>query len=299
MLQTHTGRPRWGFALSLERTIIMSKLVLQDLLKAGVHFGHQTHKWNPKMRKYVYGESNGIYIIDLTKTITLAKKAFDFLKRLSSEGRPILFVGTKRQASEVIKEAAKSCGAFHVTHRWPGGMLTNYKTINLSIDKLRKVERMKEAGDFDFLTKKEISKIEKDVYKLEKSLGGIRDMRKIPSAVFTVDPNIERIAIKEANKLGIPVIAITDTNCDPDGIDYIVPGNDDAIKSIQIFADYFANAIVSGATPTKEASSEKTHKRDIELENEIISKFEQDIDLQGDGETKGKQEEVLEGGGKK
>lgn len=261
----------------------MSELVLQDLLKAGVHFGHQTHRWNPKMKPYVYGEANGIYIIDLAKTILLARKAFDFLKEVSAKKRPILFVGTKRQASEVIRQAAVSCGAFHVTYRWPGGMLTNHKTINLSIDKLRKVERMREAGDFDFLTKKERSKIEKDVLKLERGLGGIRDMRKMPGALFTVDPNSERIAVCEANKLGIPVIAVTDTNCNPEGIDFVVPGNDDAIKSIQIFADYFARAVLEGAGHTVGKATEET-AGETELDKEIISKFERDIDLRDDGQ---------------
>ncbi len=254
----------------------MSELVLQDLLKAGVHFGHQTRRWNPKMKKYVYGEANGIYIIDLAKTIVLAKKAYNFLQKTSAGGRPILFVGVKRQACDVVKKAAESCGAFYVTHRWLGGMLTNYKTINLSIDKLRKVERMKEAGDFEFLTKKERYKIEKDILKLERNLGGIRDMRKLPGAVFVIDSNDGRITIKEANKLGIPVVAVTDTNCNPDGIDYVVPGNDDAIKSIQIFADYFAGAVASGSNQSQRSSDDI---RNIELETEIISKYEQDIDL--------------------
>ena len=262
----------------------MSELSLQDLLKAGAHFGHQTHKWNPKMKNYVYGERNGIYIVDLGKTIPLAKKAYDFLKKTTSEGKPVLFVGTKRQASETVRNAAESCGAFHVTNRWLGGMLTNYKTINLSIDKLRKVEKMKETGDFKLLTKKEQSKVEKDVAKLEKNLGGIKDMRKLPGAVFIIDPNEERIAIKEANKLGIPVVAITDTNCDPEGIDYVVPGNDDAIKSITTFANYFAGAVSAGGGKARvKAGSDSV--RDVELEKEIISKYEQDIDLQEDEET--------------
>ena len=255
----------------------MSELVLKDLLKAGVHYGHQTQRWNPKMKRYVYGTANGIYIIDLAKTIVLAKKAYNFLQKVASEGGQILFVGTKRQASDVVRQAAESCGAFFVTHRWLGGMLTNYKTINLSIDKLRKVERMKEAGDFELLTKKERYKIEKDIIKLEKNLGGIRNMRKLPKAVFIADTNEGRITVKEANKLGIPIIAITDTNCDPDGIDYVVPGNDDAIKSIQIFTNYFAQAVASGSTTTQQKNGEDL--RNVELENEILSKYERDIDL--------------------
>ena len=260
-----------------------SKLVIKDLLDAGAHFGHQTHRWNPKMKPYVFGARNGIYVIDLTKTIPLAEKAYEFLRKTASEGRPILFVGTKRQAAKVVKGAAQSCGAFYVTHRWMGGMLTNYKTITLSIDKLRKVEKMKETGDFALLTKKERSKIEKEVTKLERNLGGIKDMRKLPGAVFIVDPNAEKIAVNEAKNLGIPVVAITDTNCDPEDVDYVVPGNDDAIKSIIIFTEYFAKSIAEGmGTAVKKGTlKEKKKKNDPSelLEKEVLSKFENDIDL--------------------
>ncbi|AYF43263.1 MULTISPECIES: 30S ribosomal protein S2 [Halobacteriovorax] len=260
----------------------MSELNINDLLKAGAHFGHQTHKWNPKMKPYVFGERNGIYILDLAKTIPMAKKAHDFLKKTASEGKPILFVATKRQASETVKNAAASCGAYYVTNRWLGGMLTNYKTINLSIDKLRKVEKMKETGDFELLTKKERIKVGKEVEKLEKNLGGIKDMRKLPGAVVIVDPNNERIAVKEANKLGIPVVAIVDTNCNPEGVDYIVPGNDDAIKSITLFSEYFAGAISASGGKTKAAAGTKA--ADKALEEEILSKYENDIDLAGEEE---------------
>jgi small subunit ribosomal protein S2 len=246
-------------------------LNLQDLLEAGAHFGHQTHKWNPKMKNYVFGERNGIYIIDLNKTVDQAKKAYDFLRRTASEGRPILFVGCKRQAAEAIRKAATTCGAYHVTSRWLGGMLTNYKTVSLSIDKLRKVEKMKETGDFALLTKKERSKIDKEVAKLEKNLGGIKDMRKLPGAVFVVDPTNERIAVKEANTLRIPVIAITDTNCDPSGIEYVVPGNDDAIKSIEIFVNYFANAVSEGGANMKRSKG-GTPDKDEALEREMIGR---------------------------
>lgn len=256
-------------------------LKIQDLLSAGVHFGHQTHKWNPKMKKYVYGQRSGIYIVDLGKTIPAAQKAYDFLKKISSEGKSILFVGTKRQAAEMVRNAAESCGANHVTYRWLGGMLTNFQTITLSVDKLRKVEKMKEIGDFSLLTKKERSKIEKDVAKLEKNLGGIKGMRKVPGALFVVDPNNERIAIAEANTLGIPVVAITDTNCDPDGIDYVVPGNDDAVKSVALFSEYFAEAVSSGKgqARTPKTGINKSKIQNEDLEKEIISKYENDIDL--------------------
>jgi small subunit ribosomal protein S2 len=262
----------------------MSKLQIKDLLEAGAHFGHQTQKWNPKMKKYVYGERNGIYIIDLHKTLPLAEEAFNFIKKTAESGKSVLFVGTKRQASSVVKEAAEKCGAFHVTSRWLGGMLTNYKTIAQSVDKLRKVEKMKESGDFQLLTKKEQSKIEKDVAKLEKNLGGIKNMRKLPGAIFVVDPNSERIAVKEAKCLGIPVVAITDTNCDPTDVDYVVPGNDDAIKSITAFTDYFANAVVTGSKKAKGSKSD-SEARDVSLEKEILEKYEKDIELKLDEGT--------------
>jgi small subunit ribosomal protein S2 len=257
----------------------MSELSVQDLLQAGAHFGHQTHKWNPKMKKYVYGERNGIYIIDLQQTVPLAKKAYEFLKKTSQSGKTVLFVGTKRQASDLVKKVAEDCGAYYVTSRWLGGMLTNYKTIALSVDKLRKVEKMKETGDFKLLTKKEQSNIEKEVQKLEKNLGGIKNMRKVPGALFIIDPNNERIAVKEANLLGIPVVAVTDTNCDPTGIDYVVPGNDDAIKSIGLFMNYFANAVSEGSKGIKKENSDN-FDRDISLEKEILEKYEKDIELQ-------------------
>jgi small subunit ribosomal protein S2 len=257
-------------------------LELKSLLEAGAHFGHQTHKWNPKMKPYVYGERNGIYIIDLQQTVPMAQKAYDFIKKTASSGKSVLFVGTKRQASQVVRDSADKCGAYHVTNRWLGGMLTNYKTIAQSIDKLRKVEKMKENGDFKLLTKKEQSKIEKEVQKLEKNLGGIKNMRKVPGAVVVIDPNNERIAVKEANNLGIPVIAVTDTNCDPEGVDYIIPGNDDAIKSITLFTDYFAAAVAEGSKGVKRDSNEKI--KDVDLEKEILEKYEKDVELKMDEE---------------
>lgn len=253
-------------------------LELKELLEAGAHFGHQTHKWNPKMKPYVFGERNGIYIIDLQQTVPMAQKAYEFIRKTASSGKSVLFVGTKRQASETVRKSAENCGAFHVTNRWLGGMLTNYKTIAQSIDKLRKVEKMKENGDYKLLTKKEQSKIEKEVIKLERNLGGIKNMRKLPGAVFVVDPNNERIAVKEANNLGIPVIAITDTNCDPEGVDFIVPGNDDAIRSITIFLDYFASAVAEGSKGVKREATGEAAK-DVDLEKEILEKYEKDVEL--------------------
>jgi small subunit ribosomal protein S2 len=257
-----------------------AKLDVKQLLEAGAHFGHQTHKWNPKMKKYVYGERNGIYIIDLQQTLPMAEKAYEFLKKTTASGKSVLFVGTKRQAADMVKKTAEDCGAFHVTSRWLGGMLTNYKTIALSIDKIRKVEKMKENGDYKLLTKKEQSNVEKEVVKLEKTLGGIKNMRKLPGAIFIIDPNMEHIAVKEANVLGIPVVAITDTNCDPTGIEYIVPGNDDALKSITLFLDYFSNAIVEGGSKSRKEDGSDDN-RDSALEQEILAKYEKDIDLKG------------------
>lgn len=262
----------------------MSNLSVKQLLEAGAHFGHQTHKWNPKMKKYVYGERNGIYIIDLQQTLPMAEKAFEFLKKTTASGKSVLFVGTKRQAADMVKKTAEDCGAFHVTSRWLGGMLTNYKTIALSIDKIRKVEKMKENGDYKLLTKKEQSNVEKEVVKLERTLGGIKNMRKLPGAIFIIDPNNEHIAVKEANVLGIPVVAITDTNCDPTGIEYVVPGNDDALKSITLFLDYFASAIVEGGSKSRKDDGSDDN-RDTALEQEILAKYEKDIDLQGADET--------------
>jgi len=259
----------------------MSKLDLKELLQAGAHFGHPTSKWNPKMKPYVYGEKNGVYIIDIAQSVELAQSAFNFVKQTASSGKSVLFVGTKRQASNVVKDVAEKCGAFYVANRWLGGMLTNYKTIALSIDKLRKVEKMKENGDFELLTKKEQSKVNKEVEKLEKNLGGIKDMRKLPGAIFIVDPNSEKIAVAEAKHLGIPIVAITDTNCDPSDVDYVVPGNDDAIRSITLFTEYFGNAVSQGLSKAKPGKSEMSASDSVDaaLEKEILEKYEKDVEL--------------------
>ncbi|MFN8369453.1 MAG: 30S ribosomal protein S2 [Bacteriovoracaceae bacterium] len=267
-------------AANAANATLIPELTIPQLLEAGSHFGHQTHKWNPRMKKYVYGERNGIYIIDLSKTVPLAKKAYNFLRDTAASGKGVLFVGTKRQASEILRKTAEESGSSHVTYRWLGGMLTNFKTIALSVDKLRKVEKMKENGDFFLLTKKEQSKIEKDMAKLEKNLGGIKNMRKLPGAMIVVDPSNEHTAVKEAQVLGIPVVALIDTNCDPTGIDYVVPANDDAIKSIKLFGDYFSKAILEGnAKAGNKGKDRDGGSRDYTLEKEIIEKYEHDIDL--------------------
>jgi len=224
----------------------LSVVSLKNLLEAGVHFGHQTKRWNPKMKKYIFGERNNIYIIDLQKTLKLFNVAYNFVRDISTEGGTVLFVGTKKQAQQAIEDESKRCNMFFVTHRWLGGMLTNFSTIKKSIEKLNKYNEMKEKNDYADLTKKEILQLDKERQKLEKNLTGIREMQKSPAAVFVVDPRKEKIAVKEAKKLNIPIIAIVDTNCDPDDIDFVIPGNDDAIRSIRLFSSKIADAVIEG-----------------------------------------------------
>jgi small subunit ribosomal protein S2 len=224
---------------------------LRELLEAGVHFGHQTRRWNPKMKPYIFGKRNGIYIIDLQKTVGMLKEATEFVEELARRNRNILFVGTKRQAQNVVIEEAERCGQYYVTHRWLGGMLTNFVTIKSSIDRLKELEGRLGEDDSP-LTKRELLRLERQRDKLLKNLSGIREMRGLPDAVFVVDPKKESIAVAEANKLGIPVIAIVDTNCDPEEIDFVIPGNDDAIRSIRLFTSKIADAYLSGAGHLKE-----------------------------------------------
>jgi small subunit ribosomal protein S2 len=225
----------------------MSQITMKQLLEAGVHFGHQTRRWNPKMKPYIFGARNGIYIIDLQKTVRYFRTAYSFLRDVSQQGEKVLFVGTKKQAQESIFEEAARAGQYYVNNRWLGGMLTNFTTIKRSIDRLKKIEAMAADGTYDLLTKKEVLQLEREKDKLEKSLGGIKAMNRLPGAIFVIDPKKENIAIKEARKLGIPVVAVVDTNCDPDEIDYIIPGNDDAIRAIRLFAQKMADACVEGA----------------------------------------------------
>ncbi|KAB3531353.1 30S ribosomal protein S2 [Alkaliphilus serpentinus] len=224
----------------------MSVISMKQLLEAGVHFGHQTRRWNPKMAEYIFTERNGIYIIDLQKTVKKVEDAYSIMKDIAAEGKNILFVGTKKQAQEAIEEEAKRCGMYYVNQRWLGGMLTNYGTIKNRIDRLRELEKMEENGTFEVLPKKEVIKLRHEMERLEKFLGGIKDMTVLPEALFVVDPRKERIAIKEAHKLGIPVIAIVDTNCDPDEVDYVIPGNDDAIRAVKLLTATMANAVIEG-----------------------------------------------------
>ena len=224
----------------------MVAIALKDLLEAGVHFGHQTKRWNPKMKEYIFGERNGIYILDLGKTLTLVRRAEEFVSALAADGRTILFVGTKRQAKDVIAEEAVRCGMYYVNERWLGGLLTNFATIQRSLGRLRDIEAMSTDGRYDTLSKKEIARNEKERRKLTKNLEGIRGMSRLPDAVFIVDTKKEQIAVDEARKLKIPVIGVVDTNCDPDEVDYVIPGNDDALRSIRLFASRMADAAISG-----------------------------------------------------
>ncbi|MEE0451893.1 30S ribosomal protein S2 [Peptacetobacter sp.] len=234
----------------------MSVISMKQLLEAGVHFGHQTRRWNPKMGKYIFTERNGIYIIDLQKTVKKVEEAYKFVKEVSEAGKPILFVGTKKQAQEAIKEEAERCGMFYVNERWLGGMLTNYKTIKTRINKLRELERMEEDGTFDVLPKKEVIKLRAEKEKLEKNLGGIKEMPELPGAMFVVDPRKENIAIQEAHRLGIPVVGIVDTNCDPEELDFPIPGNDDAIRAVKLITAAMATAVIEGRQGAEEEIEE-------------------------------------------
>ena len=240
---------------------------IKQLLEAGVHFGHPTKKWNPKMDEYIFTMRNGIHIIDLQKTVKKFDEAYTFVRNLSEEGGTVLFVGTKKQAADTIKEEALKCGMYYVNVRWPGGMLTNFKTIRKSINRLKELQRMEADGTFNLLPKKEVSKLVKEMEDLDKNYGGIKEMEQLPSALFVVDTRKERIAVLEAKKLGIPVIAIVDTNCDPDDADYIIPGNDDAIRAIKLIGGSLADAVIEGRggeqltdAPAAEEAAEATEE---------------------------------------
>lgn len=231
----------------------MGVVSMKQLLEAGVHFGHQTRRWNPKMARYIFTERNGIYIIDLQKTVKKLDEAYMFVRDLAANGGNILFVGTKKQAGDSVRDEAARAGAYYVNARWLGGMLTNFKTIRRRIDRLAQLRKMEEDGTFDLLPKKEVSKLNLEIEKLEKFLGGIKEMKKLPSALFIVDPRKEKIAVAEAKKLGIPIVAIVDTNCDPDEIDYVIPGNDDAIRAVKLLCATMADALIEGRQGSAEA----------------------------------------------
>ena len=232
-------------------------VTMKELLEAGVHFGHQTKRWNPKMQKYIFGERNGIYIIDLQKTLKKFREAYAFIRELAAGGGPVLFVGTKKQAQETVFDEASRCGMFYVNQRWLGGTLTNFATINRSIGRLKRLDEMQETGEYERLPKKEVLGLERERQKLEKALVGIKGMDRVPSAVFIIDPKKERIAVAEAQRLAIPIVAIVDTNCDPTGIDYPIPGNDDAIRAVRLISSRLADAILEGrGTLAKEEPEE-------------------------------------------
>jgi len=271
---------------------------MKELLEAGVHFGHQTRRWNPKMKPYIFGSRNGIHIIDLQKTVSLFATAYDFLVRTVADGYPVLFVGTKKQAHDAIVEESERCGMFYVVNRWLGGTMTNFQTIRKSVSRLKELETMKNDGTINRYTKKEAMRLEKELVKLEKNLGGIKNMDELPGAVFIVDPKKEHIAVSETRKLGIPLVAIADTNCDPDDIDYIIPGNDDAIRAIRLICSKMADACIEGhnlaeerlraeADQEKEAEAEKPEPVEAKDEDKkgpeviVLSKKEttDDMDL--------------------
>src|ERR1700729_1042617 len=246
-----------GVGSERSRKITMASVIsMKALLEAGVHFGHQTRRWNPKMKPYIFQERNGIYIIDLGKTLAMLNNVYEDVRQMSREGRVILFVGTKKQAQDVVKEEAERAGTFFVNQRWLGGTLTNFSTIQKRITRLRELEGMRAQGDFDRLPKKEVAKLSDELERLERFLGGIKDMYRLPDAIFIVDPKKERIAVLEARKLKIPIIAVVDTNCDPDEIDSLVPGNDDAIRAVKLMVGKIADAIIEGRTEAESGNDE-------------------------------------------
>jgi small subunit ribosomal protein S2 len=238
-------------------------ITMRELLEAGVHFGHQTRRWNPKMKPYIFQERNGIYIIDLSKTIARVREVYEVVKGMAATNKVILFVGTKKQAQDAVKEEAERCGTFFVNQRWLGGTLTNFATIQKRIARLRELEGMRQQGTFDLLPKKEVAKLTDELDKLERFLGGIKDMHRLPDALFVVDPKKERIAVLEARKLKIPIIAVVDTNCDPDEVDYLIPGNDDAIRAVKLMVSKIADAIIAGHTEA-ESSYDSTSSFEAE-----------------------------------
>ena len=244
----------------------MSVISMKQLLEAGVHFGHQTRKWNPKMSKYIFNSRNDIHIINLEDTVVLIDKAYDFIKSMASEGKTILFVGTKKQAQKAIEDEAKRCGMYYINSRWLGGTLTNFKTIRSRGDRLNKLEQMEKVGEFNLLPKKEVIKLKAERDKLEKNLGGIKEMTKLPDVLFVVDTKKEHIAVQEAKSLGIPVVALLDTNCDPEPIDYVIPGNDDAIRAVSLIAGAMANAVIEAKEGVAPSLEEETATENVEAE---------------------------------
>ena len=253
----------------------MSVISMKQLLEAGVHFGHQTRRWNPKMAPYIFTERNGIYIIDLQKTVKKVDEAYEFIKEVAAAGKPVLFVGTKKQAQAAIEDESKRCDMFFVNQRWLGGMLTNYKTISQRIKRIYEIEAMEEDGTFEKLSKKEVLKLRAEHDKLDKNLGGIKEMKGMPGAIFVVDPKKEKIAVAEAKTLGIPVVGIVDTNCDPDDVDYIIPANDDAIRAVKLIAGCMADAVIEAKQGESFDESEPAEAEAVEDEAEEVVEAEE------------------------
>lgn len=268
----------------------MGAVSIRELLEAGVHFGHQTKRWNPRMKPYIFGAKNGIYIIDLQKTARMFDQSYKFVTRLVAQGEKVLFVGTKKQSQEIIRSEAERAGMYYINNRWLGGMLTNFRTIKGSIDRLNNLEKMQQEGKFSYLTKKEVLTLEREIEKLNKSLGGIKELRSLPGVIFIVDVKKERIAVNEAVRLGIPIVAVVDTNCDPEGIEYVVPGNDDALKSIQLFTSKIADACLEGQHLSKEYAKMNegrdeavvNKKSSDSTNNALRSKYDSDKDFEED-----------------
>lgn len=257
----------------------MAVVTMKNLLESGVHFGHQVKRWDPRMKKYIFAERNGIHIIDLQKTIAAIKESYEAVRKITASGKSVLFVGTKKQAQQAIQKEAERCGMFYVNNRWLGGMLTNFSTIKKSLQRLKKIEKMEVDGTFESLTKKEVAALQKEKSKLEKNLGGIKEMKELPGAVFIIDTHKEQIAVAEAKRMGIPIIAVVDTNCNPDNIDYPIPGNDDAIRAISLFTSIIANAVI-------ESDNENGLKilESLDGEEEVIT----------DAATKDEDEEIVD-----
>ncbi len=262
----------------------MARITMKEMLEAGVHFGHQTRRWNPKMKPFIFGSRKGIHIIDLQKTIPLFDRAYEFISDVVANGGKVLFVGTKRQAQDIVREEAQRCGMFYVVHRWLGGTLTNFRTIKQRIDKMKELKQMFEDGSINKFPKKEIIRMERILNKLENALGGIQDMEEYPQAGFIVDPKKEENAVREFNKLGIPIVAITDTNCDPDVIDYIIPGNDDALRAIKLFTSKIADACIEGAARRKEIEAQEEKEKQERGEEVEGQGNKEDIEKTQEGE---------------
>lgn len=268
-------------ALKAKKRIHMSRIGMREMLEAGAHFGHQTRRWNPKMSKFIFGPRNGIHIIDLQQTVGLMKNAYEFIAKTVAEGGKVLFVGTKKQAQDPIAEEALRSGQYYVNNRWLGGMLTNFKTVKQSVDRMRAIEEMSKDGTFDKLPKKEVFGLTRELAKLEKNLAGVKNMSKLPKAVFIIDPNLEKIAVDEARKLGIPVVATLDTNCNPDLIDYAIPANDDSIRSVRLFVSNIADACLEGAVRHEEILAQKR------ASGELKETSSENVETQNNGKKNG------------